>query len=312
MWLVSLTTLRQTAMQFIGPVLIVLVIHSFFAISKYGLQENVSGLIFNEMLKTLTQLLILFLLLVALVPEEAVGTSIDEFIGGIGIALFCLVVIGIVGGIAGAIIYFIYKGVKKISSKSKDDSNNLNELVSLGLPFCLLFAASLEGVSGAYKFATAKQSSASVHIAAGADKVWRTLETATSPDFPLPGMLWMIPRPVEVQVDEGTTLGANRVVKFAGREGEGLLRLRVVARDDLQATFKVLSDDSPVANWVAHKQLTYRVTPTATGSVLTVSLGYERLLSPAWFFNTISHAAAYLATSTLAKDVKQRSEANTL
>jgi len=74
------------------------------------------------------------------------------------------------------------------------------------------------------------------------------------------------------------------------------------------ATFKVISDDTPVANWVAHKQIIYQVKPTTTGTELTVSLSYERLLSPAWFFNTFTHAAANLATGTLARDVRERSE----
>jgi len=311
MWLVSQTYLRQTAVQFVGPVLLILSIHCFFAISKFGIRKNISAIVFGEMLKTLTQLLVFFLLLVALIPEPAMGNSAGDLLGGLAMVLFCLLVIGIVGAVAGAIIYLVYKGVKRVSATSKNDSDNsdnINELVSLAIPFCLLFVASLEGVTGLYKFSNSKQSSASVHISADADTVWSTLETATSPDFPLPGLLWMIPRPTEVLIDEGTSLGAERVVRFAGREGQGLLKLQVIERTNSLAVFEVLSDDSPVANWVAHKQLSYQVTPTTTGSELKVSLSYERLLSPAWFFNTVSHAAAFLATDTLARDVKDRSE----
>jgi len=221
MWAVSQTHLRQTAMQFVGPALIVFSMHSIWAISKYGLKENVSAMVLSETLKTLTQLLALFLLLILVIPEPAVGSTIaSEILSGIGIVLYCLVIIGIVGGIAGAIMYLTFKGIRWLYNtvkKDSKDSNKFNELVTLCIPFCLLFAASLEGVTGAYNFSNTKISSRTVAISSDVETVWSTLETATSPDFPLPTLLWMIPRPVEVLVDEGTAVGANRVVRFADK-----------------------------------------------------------------------------------------------
>lgn len=171
-----------------------------------------------------------------------------------------------------------------------------------------MLGASLEGVSGFYNFRSNTQANAKVEILASTDQVWRSLDTATSPDFPLPRFLWMFPRPVDVVVDEGVGLNANRVVKIKGREGTGFLRLRVIDTSEEHATFKVLSDDSPIAQWVAHKSLTYRVESDGATTRLTVSLEYDRLLAPAWFFNTLMGAATKQAMSVLAQDIKIRTE----
>ena len=121
-------------------------------------------------------------------------------------------------------------------------------------------------------------------------------------------MLKSIPQPVAVTVDEGAALGARRVVRFRGREGEGDLVLQVSRRTETEAVFQAVSDTSPVANWVRHKSLTFRVEPSGAGSRLTVVSDYDRLLSPAWFFRPYIRLASYLAVDVLARDTKQRAE----
>jgi hypothetical protein len=70
----------------------------------------------------------------------------------------------------------------------------------------------------------------------------------------------------------------------------------------------VISDTSPYAQWVAFHTLTYQVTPNAQNTQLDVTLEYDRLLSPAWFFTPAIKGAAHLAMSVLARDVKLRAE----
>jgi len=178
------------------------------------------------------------------------------------------------------------------------------------LTIVFLGAASVEGVQGAYSFNGSSKSS-SVHLVNSHERaVWRALETATQPEFPLPSLLKAIPRPTQVLVDEGVALNANRVVQFNGREGEGLLHLKVAQRTQDKVTFTVVSDSSPIAHWVSHKSLTYHVIPLQNATELRVELKYDRLLAPAWFFDFLIGGAAYLAMDVLARDVKKRAELN--
>ena len=126
-------------------------------------------------------------------------------------------------------------------------------------------AASLEGVPGAFSFAPADRASTTYMVAATPEQVWRQIGRATSPAFPLPVMLQSIPRPVAIVLDEGAALGARRVVHFVGREGGGDLVLQVVRRTATEAMFQVRADGSPIAHWVRHKALTFRVEPNGPG-----------------------------------------------
>lgn len=136
------------------------------------------------------------------------------------------------------------------------------------------------------------------------------MEQATSPSFPLPAILSSFPQPVDVVIDEGTALGATRKVAFQGREGAGFLTLIVTERSDTQAVFRVISDTTPYANWIAYKSLTYTVQPENSGTRLSVSLDFDRLLAPSWFFTPMTKGASRLAMDVLARDVKSRSERN--
>jgi hypothetical protein len=59
---------------------------------------------------------------------------------------------------------------------------------------------------------------------------------------------------------------------------------------------------------VRQKELTFRVEPVGPGSRLTVSLDYERRLSPAWFFGPYIRLAAFMAVDVLARDTAQRAQ----
>jgi len=118
----------------------------------------------------------------------------------------------------------------------------------------------------------------------------------------------VFPRPVAVLVDEGVSLGANRVVRIEGREGAGDLRLRVIERTENTVEFEVLSDTSPIAGWVGFQTLTYSVVPDGEGAMLSVRLNFDRKLAPKWFFGPMMRGAAYLAADVLVRDVVARAE----
>ncbi|CAN0604906.1 unnamed protein product, partial [Ectocarpus sp. 12 AP-2014] len=127
-------------------------------------------------------------------------------------------------------------------------------------------------------------------------------------EFPLPGILQAFPQPVAVRVDEGTELGAKRVVVFAGREGRGELHLEVVEREGLRSVFETVSDSTPMANWIAITSITYEVVPHDQGSLLRVTLDYERLLAPSLIFEPMMAFAGNLSMGVLAEDTKARAE----
>jgi len=216
-----------------------------------------------------------------------------------------------IGGIGIYLTFILVRGIYRLFKPETDDDDHSNkrfELASILLTGVFLVAASLEGVKGVYSFSRESSSSAAQLVSATKAQVWQALQTATEPTFPLPTVLSVFPQPVEVVVDEGTSLNAHRVVKFKGREGEGYLRLRVVERSQEHVRFRVLADSSPIANWVAHRSLTYRVEKRGLATRLVVVLEYDRLLAPAWFFNTLIGGATHIAMDVLARDVKNRAE----
>ena len=231
--------------------------------------------------------------------------------------LACLFVLALVVLAAAAVVVGIGLGLKAAFSlvrrrywRGPGDIR----LLDAGLVVAALVAlvlASLEGVVSAFTFHAADRATTTVAVAAPPGRVWHEVGRATSPEFPLPALLRSIPQPVAVIVDEGAALGARRVVRFRGREGEGDLVLQVVRRTGEEAVFEAISDDSPIAEWVRHRTLTFRVEPAeaGAGSRLTVSLHYDRLLAPAWFFRPYIRLAAWLAVGVLARDTRLRAEA---
>jgi len=287
MWVISLTAFRQTGLQFVAPLLIIFITHTVWSLSTHGLVKNVLLLISRKTARTAISLLMGVLLFSILTPEPAQSDAASfalEAFTYIATALYCLLMIAIVVAVVGGFFYILIRMAQYFLGSHKnnsddDDHNKMNEIASIVLVGAVLVAASLEGVSG-----------------------------ATQPEFPLPAFISVFPRPVAVMVDEGTALHAKRVVKFKGREGEGLLSLKVVERSANHTRFNVLSDTSPLAQWIAHQAIEYQVSQTGTTTELSVSLKYERLLAPAWFFDPLMNVTTTLAMNVLARDVKARAE----
>ena len=306
-----------TGVQFVSPLAVIMVVHLVWLAARQRLVPGYSADVFRQALGTALGVAALTLLAAIEAPMPAAAGSVMDGVGNIlgGIVWFlgCLLVLVIVVGVPALVIYLAGWGVLKLYQRLRGGPPGppTTRVYDFGAVAVALFAigtASLEGVPGAFSFAPADRAAASHFVAATPEQVWRQVARATSPAFPIPLMLQSIPRPVAIVLDEGAALGARRVVHFAGREGGGDLALQVVRRTATEAVFEVRSDGSPIAHWVRHKALTFRVEPAAGGTRLTVSLDYERLLAPAWFFRPYVRAAAWLAVDVLARDTKGRAE----
>ena len=305
-WHVSQSAYVTTGIQFISPLLIILLVHLGILALRGQLVDGYARAALAKTAHSATLLIGVIIATDILSPAQShAATQTFEQILAV---LFCLVVLAIVLAIAAGFIYMLYRVLSWLWRVLSGKDSGFNDLASIGLATALIAGASLEGVPGAYKFAGDDYSTATYEVAASPEAVWHAMQTATSPQFPLPDILHMMPQPVGVLIDEGTTLGANRVVLFRGREGQGKLHLRVTEQTNRMAQFQVISDRSPMARWVAFRELTYTIHDTDGGARLDVRLDYQRLLAPSWIFTPMIENAAFLAMSVLARDTKLRAE----
>lgn len=311
-WFISQSSYVTTGLQFIAPLIIIMAVHFCWLAVSHRLSVGFSSLIYWRSAQSSVgmAIVILFASIVAPKPAHAAGNDVLETVL---MVVFCVAIIAVVAGIIALAIYAFFKlistGAKAISKNNdQGPDSRLFDVGSIAATGFFLGICSIEGVPNSYAFPPENQSEASYFVEAKPAHVWQTMDQATSPDFPLPNILGVFPQPVDVSTDEGTALGDTRIVEFQGREGTGYLTLIVVERTKTQVVFEVVSDTSPYANWVAHKRLIYRVQSEAGGTRLTVTLEYDRLLAPAWFFTPTTKGAAYLAMDVLARDVKTRAE----
>ena len=313
-WRVSETEYVTTGVQFVSPLAVIVLAHLAWLAASNTLTAGFSQLVFRRSLGTAIGIAACTVLAAALAPMPAQAIGVADIITTALTVLICLAMIAVVVGTAAAIIYGIGTVIAMLLARvfkrpPGAGQSRLHDVGAVGLALLMIAGASLEGVSGAFSFSTLDRAATAIAVAAPPARVWAEVGRATSPDFPLPAMLHSIPRPVAVLVDEGAGLGARRIVRFSGREGEGDLVLLVVRRTEREAVFAAISDGSPIAYWVRHKALTFRVEPDGAGSRLTVSLDYDRCLSPAWFFGPYIRLAAFLAVDVLARDTRQRAQA---
>ncbi len=317
-WRIAHTGYFNTGVQFVAPLAVILSAHLLWIGVSRGYTAGYASLALARMVATSLAVGFIAILAAAFAPMPAAASGAGEVVGAILLMLVCLAIVAFVVGVAALAVYvaaiIVIKVVRALRRRGPDgpssgsDGNKLYDAGVIAMAFILIITASLEGTTPALSFAASGVASSTVAVAAPPESVWRQIGRATSPKFPLPAMLKIIPRPVSVSIDEGTEIGARRVVHFAGREGEGDLTLQVIRRSDAEAEFRAVSDTTPIAKWVRQKSLVFQVQPSASGALLTVSLHYDRLLSPAWFFQPFVHTSADLAVDVLARDTRDRAE----
>lgn len=312
-WNLSGTRFVTTGLQFVAPVAVILVAHLVWLAVRRQLNPGFSHLAFGRTVVTAFGISALSILTDMVAPMPAGAADVIETVG---MVIACLLVLALVVGVAALAIYAVSKIIRALYHAIRGPKDpgggpsggKVHDFGAVAVALCVIGAASLEGVIPALTFAGDGRASSSVIVNASTERLWQEIGKATSPAFPLPLALKSIPQPVAVLVDEGAGLGARRIVRFKGREGEGDLVLKVIRRTATEAVFEAVSDDSPIAMWIRHKSLTFRVEPAPSGQQLTVTLDYERQLAPAWFFGPFMRQASTYAVDVLARDTKERAE----
>lgn len=311
-WTVSSSAYATTSIQFVAPLLVIMGVHVLWLAGAKALRPGYAQRVYARSVATAAVMIGLLFLGTVFAPLPANAQS-GEAAGMLLVVVGCVLFIALVIGAAGLLVWSFAKLMFWAFDRGKggdgdDPDERLNDGASLFVAAGLVVFASTEGVTDTLTFPTDNHQAVSYLVDAPADVVWQTMQTATSPVVPLPAVLQSFPQPIAVTTDQGTYLGSKRVVAFQGREGAGALSLEVVAQTQTRAVFEVLSDTTPYANWIGYDQLTYDLQPAGDKTRLTVSLAYERRLSPAWFFEPVMAGAASLAMDVLATDVKTRAE----
>ena len=247
------TTLKTSAVQFVGPLVIVLLSHLAWLARRHELRPGFSMMLLRRSLHTAVGLLVLVTLAAVYLPMPASaqrGPGTD-MIGPLLTILFCLFVVALVVAVLAGVVYFLGRVASALyafmtARRDKGPGETwLFDVATTTAVLATLVVASLEGITRTLAFAAADDASVTLAVAAPPERVWREVGKATSPEFPLPIMLKSIPQPVAVMVDEGAQLGARRIVRFAGRQGQGDLVLQVVRRTETDAMFKAMSELKP-------------------------------------------------------------------
>ncbi|MEM1373887.1 MAG: SRPBCC family protein [Pseudomonadota bacterium] len=301
---VSLTPAATSGVQFVAPLAVVLAVHLAW-LGAHGLEPGYAARVLGRGAVTGIWMAIVFFAAQMLAPMPSEASTGDNALA----FLFCVFILIVVLAVIGGAIYLLFRlfaAIWRGIMRRDDDDDRLNDLGVLSLVFAGLALASLEGLS--YRFDSAGEATARRFVDAPPEAVWSAMGQATSPSVALPTLLAGFPQPVAVPVDEGVTMGADRKVVISGREGRGVLHLKVVSRTTREVRFERVSHTSPMAGWIDIRALTYSLRPDGAGTRLDVTLEYDRLLAPAVFFDPLMEAASFLAMGVLAGDVAARAE----
>jgi hypothetical protein len=123
-------------------------------------------------------------------------------------------------------------------------------------------------------------------VQASPREIESALRLSPRTDLPIPLFFRMgFPQPTEAH-GSGLQPGALRTIHFAGGEGRpGDVVLQVVESGPGHARFNVVSDHSKIAHWLAWEFADVRWQALdARQTRVEWTLGYKRLLDPAWYF----------------------------
>src|SRR5439155_18884498 len=138
---------------------------------------------------------------------------------------------------------------------------------------------SMEGVTDKTSFNRDEVVSVSARVSRSAGQVERSLSATPHFDSPLPFYLSLrFPRPTQAS-GEGIEVGARRSIHFEGGEGHpGDLVVEVTEHRPGYVRFKVISDSSKIAHWLAWQESEISWSPDGPGATdVEVKLHYKRL-----------------------------------
>lgn len=166
------------------------------------------------------------------------------------------------------------------TSARKREQNILPCLVLVGI-----LPLAMEGYRPSLSFNREEAVTARRVVHATAEEVEGALSQSPRSNLPIPSFFKSFPRPTEAH-GQGLKPGDLRTVHFAGGEGHpGDFVIRVVESGPGHARFEAVSDKSKIAHWLAWEYADVRWQPVdATHTQVEWTLGYRRLLDPAWYF----------------------------
>src|SRR5215472_15016584 len=186
---------------------------------------------------------------------------------------------------AAPIFYAVALGVAGIITAIRTSASNRKQNLLPCLVLIGIFPMTLEGSHPALSFNREEAVSARRVVRATAEEVEGALSKSPRTNLAIPVFFKSFPRPTEAH-GEGLKPGDLRSVRFAGGEGHpGDVVLRVVESGPGHARFEAVADKSKIAHWLAWEYADVRWQRVdATHTQVEWTLGYRRLLDPAWYF----------------------------
>lgn len=172
-----------------------------------------------------------------------------------------------------------------------------------------LVLMSLEGTTGLLSFPRDETVVVTHETSQTIEETRTTL--SLGPEFDtgeLPGFLKLgFPQPTSISGD-GLETGDRWRISFAGGEGKpGDLLAEVTASSPTRVTVVKLEDSSHISHWLDWEKAEWHLEPTESGTRVTLSMSYRRLLDPAWYFKPIERygvrkAGKYFLSQTFGDD----------
>ena len=94
------------------------------------------------------------------------------------------------------------------------------------------------------------------------------------------------PRPTAF-VGEGADVGDIRIVEFGPDAEQGELTLQISEKTSDSITWDIVSDTTPMAGWMVFHDASAEWAPSPDGLEVTVTIDFERSLSPAIYFDPL-------------------------
>ena len=153
----------------------------------------------------------------------------------------------------------------------------------------VLAIMSLEGVTGLLSFPRDEAITVSHEVALSPAEARAVL--AKGPQFDLtelpPFLKLGFPAPHRIE-GTGLEMGDTWLIHFAGGEGKpGDLKAQVVESSETKIRVACVADTSHISHWLDWKDAEWTIEPSSSGSRVTLTMRYSRLLDPAWYFKPI-------------------------
>ncbi|HKF20763.1 MAG TPA: hypothetical protein VKE93_04295 [Candidatus Angelobacter sp.] len=186
---------------------------------------------------------------------------------------------------AAPIFYAVALGIAGIITVIRTSGKNRNQNILPCLALIAILPMTLEGSRPALSLNREEAVTARRVVHATNEEVEGALSKSQRTNLSLPFFFKSFPHPTEAH-GQGLRLGDLRAVHFAGGEGHpGDVVLRVVESAPGHVRFEAVSDKSKIAHWLAWEYADVRWQRVdATHTQVEWTLGYRRLLDPAWYF----------------------------